>query len=170
MDEDVTALIKRRKYAPALERLVDLYGKKVLGMAIGILKDPARAEEATQDIFLKVWRAFPAYDGRAAPSTWLYTIARNTCLSVLRAESLRKTAPLSESAEPAIRETISGDLELMQLIDRLPEEQREAIVMFYLQERSVEEVARILDMPVGTVKSHLYRARLALGEMIGVRR
>ena len=55
-------------------------------MAIMYLKDQDRAEEVTQDIFLKLWQVLPAYDGRAAPSTWLYTIARNTCLSALRSE------------------------------------------------------------------------------------
>ncbi len=60
--------------------------------------DAGRAEEVTQDVFLKLWRALPAYDGRASPSTWLYTIARNTCLSAVRAESYRRTTPLDEAS------------------------------------------------------------------------
>src|SRR4030095_9234930 len=85
------------------ERLLDGYEKKVFRMALMYLKDRGRAEEATQDIFLKVWQALPGYDGRVAkPSTWLYTIARNTCLSALRAEHYRRTEALNEATEPSV--------------------------------------------------------------------
>src|SRR5437016_9776426 len=90
------------------------------------LRNPARAEEVTQDIFMKLWQALPAYNGRAAPGTWLYSIARNTCLSALRAEGYRKTLPLEAVREPVARTTAAEDLELGQYIDRLPEAQRQA--------------------------------------------
>jgi RNA polymerase sigma-70 factor (ECF subfamily) len=61
-------------------------------MAVAMLRDRWRAQEVTQDIFLKLWRALPSYDGRAALSTWLYTIARNTCLTAVRAETYRRPA------------------------------------------------------------------------------
>jgi RNA polymerase sigma-70 factor, ECF subfamily len=61
---------------------------------------------------------------------------------------------------------VINDMELAQSIDRLPEIQRVVITLFYLQEKSVDEVARMLGIPEGTVKSHLHRARLALGEMM----
>jgi RNA polymerase sigma-70 factor (ECF subfamily) len=131
------------------------------------LKDPARAEEITQDVFLKLWRALPDYDARASPGTWLYTIARNTCLSAARSDSYRRTVPLESAAEPAAPPRAPAlDRELAQCIDRLPETQRNVITLFYLQEKRVDEVARMLGIPEGTVKSHLYRARLALGEMM----
>ena len=166
MAEDLAALLHKRKYSGALEILVETCGKRVYGMAIAMLGNQVRAEEATQDIFLKVWRALPLYDGRAAPSTWLYAIARNTCLSALRSEALRRTIPLEESAEPAVGETVSRDVELSQMLRRLPEVQRQTLTLFYLQDRSVEEVALLLDLPEGTVKSHLHRGRRALGDMM----
>lgn len=166
MAEDLAALLRRRKYSQALEVLVETCGKRVFGMAIAMLGNEARAEEATQDVFLKVWRALPLYDGRAAPSTWLYAIARNTFLSALRSEALRRTIALEEAAEPAAGETVSRDVELNQMLRRLSEVQRQAVALFYLQERSVEEVALLLDLPEGTVKSHLHRARRALGDMM----
>jgi RNA polymerase sigma-70 factor (ECF subfamily) len=136
-------------------------------MALMFLKDPGRAEEITQDIFLKLWRALPDYDGRASPGTWLYTIARNTCFSASRSDSYRKTIPLESTSEPAAPPAAQPeDSELAQCIDRLPETQRIVITLFYLQEKRVDEVARMLGIPEGTVKSHLYRARLALGEMM----
>jgi RNA polymerase sigma-70 factor (ECF subfamily) len=167
MDEDVQRLLRKRQYAEALVKLLNAYERKVFRMALTFLKDPARAEEITQEIFLKVWRALPYYDGRASPGTWLYTIARNTCLSSSRAESYRKTVPLDSTGEPVTAPwTQAADTELARCIDRLPEIQRTVITLFYFQEKRVDEVARMLGMPEGTVKSHLHRARLALSEMI----
>ncbi len=137
-------------------------------MALTFLRDKARAEEVTQEIFLKLWQALPDYDGRASPGTWLYSIARNTCLSAARSDSYRKTLALDEFRERAAPPAgVIGDLELAQCMDRLPEIQRTVITLFYLEEKGVGEVARMLGIPEGTVKSHLHRARLALGEMMG---
>src|SRR6266852_5010963 len=163
MGDDVQQLLGKRRYHEALERLLDLYENKVFRMAVMMLKYPGRAEEVTQDIFLKLWQALPGYDGRATPSTWLYRIARNTCLSALRAESYRRTSSLGESAERAVSNTTALHAELEQCLCRLPETQREVITLFYLEEKSLEDVAQLLDLPEGTVKSHLHRARRALG-------
>jgi len=133
-----------------------------------ILKEAAKAEEVTQDIFLKMWQVLPDYDGRASISTWLYTIARNTALSALRAESYRETWPIEGGDPPAINgETGLRQLEIRQLLQRLPEVQQRVITLFYLQDCSVEEVARMLDLPEGTVKSHLHRARRTLADLLG---
>src|SRR5262245_3096438 len=167
MDEDVQHLLRQRRYREALEHLLNRFETKVFRMALTFLKDPARAEDVTQEIFLKLSQAMPAYDGRASPGTWLYTIARNTCLSASRSDSYRKVLPLDATSEPAgPAPTVITDMELAQSIDRLPEVQRTVITLFYLQEKSVDDVARMLGMPEGTVKSHLHRARLALGEIM----
>jgi RNA polymerase sigma-70 factor (ECF subfamily) len=170
MDEDVQSLLERHRYRQAFERLLELYEVKVFRMAVMFLRDASRAEEVAQDIFLKLWQALPAYDGRAAPSTWLYTIARNTCLSAVRSEAHRKTSPLDSIAEPAAKPAAGGDvlnrIELERCLERLPQMQRDVITLFYLQEKSVDEVGRMLDLPEGTVKSHLHRARLALASII----
>lgn len=165
MDDDVQQLLRARKHHEALERLLDLYENKIFRMAVMMLKDIGRAEEVTQDIFLKLWRALPSYDGRAAPSTWLYAIARNTCMSALRAESYRRTLPLDEAPEPAGRVPLS-DGYLQECLARLPDAQRSVITLFYLEEKNVRDVAKLLDLPEGTVKSHLHRARRALAEMM----
>ena len=103
MDDDVQRLLAARKYDEALERLLDQHERQVFRMAVMMLGgDAGRAEEVTQDVFLKLWRALPAYDGRASPSTWLYTIARNTCLSAVRAESYRRTAPLGRQRASSV--------------------------------------------------------------------
>jgi RNA polymerase sigma-70 factor (ECF subfamily) len=167
MDEDIQHLLQKRRYAEAFEQLLTRYDQKVFRMALAFFKNPARAEDATQDIFLKLWRALPEYDGRASPGTWLYTIARNTCLSALRSDSYRQTVPLDVAFDPpAPNAPQPGDTELTEYLNRLPDIQRTVITLFYLQEKRVDEVARMLDMPEGTVKSHLYRARLALAAIM----
>lgn len=166
MAGDVEQLLRKRRYQEALERLLDLHEKKVFRMAVMMLRDAGRAEEVTQDVFVKLWQALPAYDGRASASTWLYTIARNTCLSAVRAESYRKTTALDQSIEPFVASTAPRDIALEQCLSRLPDVQREVITLYYLEEKSIKEVATMLDLPEGTVKSHLHRARRALSEMM----
>jgi RNA polymerase sigma-70 factor, ECF subfamily len=167
MGEEVEQLLGERRYDRALELLLERYQDKIFRMALVILRDPARAEDVTQDIFIKLWRALPLYDGRAAVSTWLYTIARNTCLSALRSDSYRRTSALDETNEPSANSTTLLSVSVDQCVERLPDLQRQVITLFYMQDRSVADVAAMLDLPEGTVKSHLHRARRALGEMMG---
>jgi RNA polymerase sigma-70 factor (ECF subfamily) len=166
VDCDVQGLLNKRRYEKAFEQLLELYGKKVFRMAVMMLKDVGRAEEVTQDIFLKLWQALPAYDGRAAPSTWLYTIARNTCLSAVRAESYRRTMSLNQVSEPTVSNLAPLKIAWEEYLSKLPEIQREVITLFYLEEKNIKDVAELLDLPEGTVKSHLHRARRALGKMM----
>ena len=165
-DEDVTGLLRSRRYGAAFGHILDRYQEKVFRLAVSMLKEAGRAEEVTQDIFLKVWEALPIYDGRAALSTWLYTIARNKCLSAVRRESYRRTVPIEGCGERSGCETLSPRAEIRQLLERLPKVQREVITLFYLEDQSVQDVAELLDLPQGTVKSHLHRARRALADMM----
>ena len=148
------------------EQLLDLHQNKVFRLAIYYLKDPHKAEEITQEIFVKLWRTLPALDDRATPSTWLYTVTRNTCLTALRADGYRRTVPVDAIPEPSApgNNTLSK-LAINQCVDRLPDAQRAVITLFYLQEESLADVAQVLNLPVGTVKSHLHRARQALATM-----
>lgn len=166
MEEDVRNLLQARRYEAALERLLDGYENKVFRLALAILRDPGVAEEITQDVFLKAWRAFPTYDGRAAPSTWLYAIARNACLSAARAQAYRRTTPLDAVAEPVKSDPTTRHLVLEQCLARLPDTARHVITLFYYEQRSIKDVAAMLDLPEGTVKSHLHHARRALAKMM----
>jgi RNA polymerase sigma-70 factor, ECF subfamily len=167
VDEDVQSLLRKNLFGAAFELLLDRYQGKVFRLVYSMLKETARAEEVTQDIFLKMWQVLPDYDGRAALATWLYTISRNTSLTALRVESYRKTLPIEE-CEPQTTNWEVGiqQMEMKQLLERLPEAQQNVITLFYLQDRSVEEVAHMLDLPEGTVKSHLHRARRALANLM----
>jgi RNA polymerase sigma-70 factor, ECF subfamily len=166
MPETVEQLLRERRYDSALERLLDDYRHKVFRMAVAMLRDAARAEDVTQDIFVKLWRALPIYDGRASVGTWLYTIARNTCLSAIRSDRYRRTVALDDAAEPAVATTTPLAISVEQCLSRLPEVQRQVVTLYYMQDRSVSDVAGMLDLPEGTVKSHLHRARRALAVMM----
>lgn len=169
-DERPCELVRQRRYAEAFEELLGRYQDKVYRLAFSFTRDRGRAEELTQDAFLKVWRALPRFDDRRASlSTWLYSVARNTCLSALRHDARRRTQPLDGAPEPAARAPESGAAPpgvqgVWGFVDHLPEAQRRVITLFYAEERSVSEVGRLLDMPEGTVKSHLHRARRALAD------
>jgi RNA polymerase sigma-70 factor (ECF subfamily) len=107
-------------------------------------------------------------------STWIYTIARNTSLSALRAR--RPQASLSdpevmaavEAIDPAASvEVVADRAAVLRLVDQLPTKQRQAIMLFYMEGQSHEEVAAMLAMPVGTVKTLLHRARARLSAAAG---
>jgi RNA polymerase sigma-70 factor, ECF subfamily len=164
-DEDLQRMLSERRPAPAFELLLDRYQKKAFRLAYSIMGDSASAEDVTQDAFVKMWQILPEYDGRASPSTLLYTIVRNTALSALRTATHRRSASLDCSYEvPAASVDTAAQLETEQLVRRLPGAEQQIVRLFYLQDRKVDEVAQMLGMPIGTVKSHLHRARRRLAE------
>jgi RNA polymerase sigma-70 factor, ECF subfamily len=152
MDSHVQRLLQQGQRDRAFEEILALYETKVYRLVLSMIGNAARSQEVAQDSFFKVWQALESFDGRAALGTWIYTIARNTALTHLRAESYRQTVPLESIKEPAavnLQET--GDVR--KLVARLPEEQREVVELYYYQEKSVEDVALMLDLPEGTIKS-----------------
>jgi len=167
MDEDLRQWLSEGDRRRVFDALVPRYRVKVFRLVFSIVGNAARAEEVAQDAFLKIWLALDTYDGRAALSTWIYTIARNTALTHRRAESYRAVQPLDTVIESASQKPLAPELlDIDRMMTRLPEEQQEAVRLFYLQERSIEDVAGMMDAPEGTVKSYLYRARRALAKMM----
>lgn len=167
MEDRIVSLLERGERDAAFEAILDLLEKKVYRLVFSILRSPAHAEDVTQDVFLKVWQALPAWDGRASPSTWIYTIARNTALSYVRAASWKRTEPLTGVPEETKSSRPDDAVDVRRMLAQLPESQREVVELFYLQERSIQDVASMLDLPEGTVKSILHRSRKAMAAMMG---
>jgi RNA polymerase sigma-70 factor, ECF subfamily len=178
-DTDLLALLERRDYDAVLEALMLRYGQKALNLAFSMVRDQSMAEDLAQVSFVKMWQVLPRYDGRAQLSSLLYTITRNTCLSELRkrgrtvsldaltdAEHEDGIAPLSlpDDVDHAGRAGDSYDVQ--KLLDALPENYRQVVSLFYLEDCSVEEVAQMLDVPLNTVKSLLHRGRKRLAAMV----
>jgi len=162
------------RHARAFDLLVPEFQERVFRLAFSILKNRAAAEDAAQETFVRVWKALPGFDGRAALGTWIYAITRNTCLMDLRRRraAMSLDDPDSEAAaavEAQIATAPAPDPErdnLLKLLEQLPENQQQAVRLFYLEERSYEAVAESLGMPLGTVKNLLHRARKQLMTLV----
>ena len=181
-DADLLAALRAGDRRAVLEGLMDRYRQKVMHLAVSIVRDPVLAEDMAQTVFVKVWQALPKFDGRAALSTWLYTIARNTCLTVVERE--RRLVPLEdfqeaadddgdpmlfgrEAAGPETAGQAAAEYDVSKLLESLPEPYRRVVVLFYLEDRSCEEVGELLSMPTGTVKALLHRGRKKLAALAG---
>jgi len=162
------------RHARAFDLIVPEFQDRVFRLAFSILKDRAAAEDASQETFVRVWKALPGFDGRAALGTWIYAITRNTCLMDLRRRraSISLDDPDSEAAaavEAQIATAPAPDPErdnLIKLLEQLPENQQQAVRLFYLEDQSYEAVAESLGMPLGTVKNLLHRARKQLMALV----
>jgi len=172
-DAEVCRLLAAGQRDRAFERLLAAYRGRVYRLALSYVRTPADAEDLAQEAFVRLWRALPLYDGRASFSTWLYVIARNACLSELRRRGARPTASLDDDpADPAAPMSAASPVDLRMecetLVEMLDEPQRRIVRLFYLEERSYEQVAATLDMPINTVRSHLHRARKRLAGLMAM--
>jgi RNA polymerase sigma-70 factor (ECF subfamily) len=173
MDPGIEEHLAAGRHARAFDLVVPAYRDRVFRLAYSILRDRAAAEDAAQETFVRIWKALPGFDGRAALGTWIYAITRNTSLMELRKR--RSTVsfddPDSAEAQHAAASIATGPAEdperdnLLRLVEALPHNQQQAVRLFYLEDRSYEAVAEQLGMPLGTVKNLLHRARKRLMEL-----
>lgn len=177
MEEEIRQHLDAKRYQEAFELIVGAYQHKVFRLAVAMLGDPARAEEAAQEVFLRAWKSLSGFRGQASVSTWIYAIARNTCLSMAKSDQQHRTLPIEE---PAVRQTAESrealawgrreGPDIRSLMEELPENYRQVLALFYMQEKSYEEVSQILGLPMGTVKTYLHRARKMLARGRGAKR
>jgi RNA polymerase sigma-70 factor, ECF subfamily len=172
-DGGIMELVRADRRDEAVAALLAGFRRKVFGLTYSYLRNRDAAEDVTQEVFIKIWRALADFDGRASMSTWIYTIARNASLSALR--SRRTHASLSDPEVLAEADCAGASVpdetelhraQLMRLVDQLPPKQRQVVMLFYMQEQSHEEVGAMLAMPVGTVKTLLHRARARLSATV----
>ena len=173
MDDGIEQHLAAGRHARAFDLVVPAFQNRVFRLAYSILKDRAAAEDAAQETFVRVWKALPGFDGRAALGTWIYAITRNTCLMELRRRrpTVSFDDPDSDEAHRAAAAVATGPAadpereNLLKLLETLPHNQQEAVRLFYLEDRSYDNVAEQLGMPLGTVKNLLHRARKRLMEL-----
>ncbi len=171
-DQEIRACLDQKLYAPAFDLIVKNFSGKVMRLAYSILGNRAFAEDLTQDVFVRIWRALPAYRGLSSVSTWIYSITRNTCLTALKRDrakiaiSLDEPLIRAEAESEAFLPRGSSVIDLPSLLSKVPEKYRQVVMLFYMEEKSYEEVARQLDLPIGTVKTYLYRARKTLMSLL----
>lgn len=173
-DDDIISRL-RKGDAQAYAQLIDRYKDRGLSLALRILKSREDAEEALQDAFVKAYNGLPAFEGSSSFGTWFYRILYNTSLTALSRKKRRgaifEPMEADDCADMANDDTpsaISGietrDLmeKISETLSRLPGKYSVMITMFYLQELSYSEISEVMQMPVGTVKTHLFRGRAML--------
>ncbi len=150
---------------PAFARVYDRYSPILLGLLLRILRSRAEAEDVLQEVFLQVWQQARSFDAsRGRPFTWLVTLARSRAIDRLRAVDSRERAaqrsgedvpPVSPSQGWADEEAIRAERAeaVRDALGELPEEQRQVLVLAYLEGMSQSEIAAAKNQPLGTVKT-----------------
>ena len=179
-DETLLRLIARSQES-ALSELYDRYNRLVYSVALSALADPARAEEVTQDVFVRVWEkaeTFRAEQGRVA--TWLAGITRNRSIDVFRRgrarmEHMHISWEDAESLNPPAPQNVEAEADLAQrqrqvrwAVTQLPDEQRQALGMAYFHGLSHPEIAEELGEPLGTVKTRIRLGMQKLRQLLQV--
>ena len=168
-DPDVELMLRfQQGDERAFEELVRRHTRPVLNLVYRYIGDASRAEDVSQDIFVKVYRARMKYEPKAKFSTWLYRIAVNHCLNEIRARKSQPAlaAPVNDLLEQPSGEDPDQRIAHQELqaavkaaIDALPDNQRAAVLLARFEEMSYEEIAETMDLSLEAVKSVLFRAK-----------
>ncbi|CAB4641362.1 unannotated protein [freshwater metagenome] len=171
MNIDDLVLSRAQKGDPgALDAILRHHYDAIRAVCHRIVINSADAEDATQMALISVARALPSFDRRASLSTWIYRIATNAALDELRRIS-RRPIPTEDSALEHTQPDATGEVDARILIThalgRVATEYRVVLVLRHVADLDYEEIASVLDIPVGTVRSRLARGRAQLSEIVG---
>jgi RNA polymerase sigma-70 factor, ECF subfamily len=159
----------------AFSLLVQRYQRRVFNLVFRMLQDYEEASEVTQEAFLAAWQGLPAFRGEARFSTWLYRISYNCALKQLETRKRDKALQTALQAEQtfegddpknALLEMLDNQEMVQEQLSQLPPKYRIVLILRHLQDMTYEEMAEVLTMPVGTIKTHLFRARNLLKERL----
>jgi RNA polymerase sigma-70 factor (ECF subfamily) len=158
--------------AEAFQELIERHKGLVFALIARSVADRSRADDLAQDVFLRIYRGLPYFRGESRLSTWIYRIVANVCAQ----EQARRPTPASldddrhRPALPSAHDRHVSDLELRERLEkaiaRLPANQRLLVAAHYLEGVQYEDLAEALKLPLGTVKTHLYRAKQQLRRML----
>ena len=167
----------------AFELLVVKYQRKLGRLLSRFIRDPAKVEDVAQEAFIKAYRALPSFRGDSAFYTWLYRIGINTAKNYLVAMGRRAPTTTEFDSEEAenfedgdqLRDLNTPEAELMtrqiaatvnQAMEELPEELRTAITLREIEGMSYEDIANVMNCPIGTVRSRIFRARETIADRL----
>ncbi len=155
---------------PSFEPILDAHWGKILGLAVRMAGDAHEGEEIAQETFFRAYQAWPKFEARSSVLTWLFRIAINTCKAHMMKK--RRAAISLEEAPPLVvhdRDPIEAREERDRLefaMQAISPKHRMVLTLFCQEELSHEEIAGLLECPVGTVWSRLYSARSAMSEQL----
>ncbi|MCY1062970.1 MULTISPECIES: sigma-70 family RNA polymerase sigma factor [Nannocystis] len=169
-DEALVQAAGRADGEKAFGELLRRHQGKVRGLLLRLTSDRNLADDLAQEVFLRAYRGLCGFEGRARFSTWLYRIAYNVYLNhrarvrelAALPENFEAGAMAPETSMSASRSDMRKDLDAA--IGALPERYRAVVMLYYLEDVSYPEIAEILELPLGTVKTHLHRAKRMLRE------
>ena len=152
-----------------IKRLMDVYGNDVLRIAYLYLKDKYLAEDAYQEVFIKVYKNFNKFRGDSSEKTWIMSITMNTCKDMLRISWFKKVLMFKdveddlslksyENVDDSIISKVQNE-ELLKEVMNLPSKYKELLILYYYEELSTVDISKILKIPEGTIRSRLFRAR-----------
>jgi len=158
--------------------LVQRHEARIYGVCLRVLGDPDDAADAAQEAFISALRKLAQFRGDAAFTTWLHRIAVNACYDILRKQRRQPMLRLSGDDEgphpepgppsPDHADEIVATADAAAALAQVPEDFRVALVLADVQDLPYDQIAKVLDVPVGTVKSRVHRGRLALARAMGI--
>lgn len=155
--------------AEAFGQLVRLHERTVYNLCLRFMRDPHAAEDMAQDAFLKAYRRIASFKGKSAFSTWLYRLTVNTCLDEIAKRKRRQAHSLEPAGEPSFPPPHERDETaaiVRGCVAKLPERDAMLITLYYLEEESYDRIAAKLELPMGTLKTWLHRARKRLRTLV----
>jgi RNA polymerase sigma-70 factor, ECF subfamily len=174
-DDDALAERAARGDRGALEQLLERNADRIHAVCRRLVVHPEDALDATQEAMIAVAKGIRRFDGRAAFTTWMYRVATNAALDELRRKRRRPTPADSQvpgrpeiaQAGPSVEDRVGTRLDVDAALATLPREFRVAVVLRDLCDLDYAEIAAVLDVPPGTVRSRIARGRAALAEQLG---
>ena len=178
MDDSLLVIQAKNGSREAFSSLMELHQGRVYNLALRMTGSPEDAADLSQEAFLNAWRGLSSFQGNSSFSTWVYRLASNACIDFLRRRKRQQQAespislddeeaPCPEPADP--RGTPEEELERQELrravergLQALPDHHRQILIMRELSGLSYQEISAVLGLDLGTVKSRIARARLAL--------
>ncbi|KZL90612.1 sigma-70 family RNA polymerase sigma factor [Clostridium magnum] len=160
-----------------IKRLMDSYGNDVLRVAYLYLKDKHLAEDAFQEVFIKVYKNFDKFKKNSSEKTWIISITMNTCRDILRISWFKKVLMFKdinndsllhsyENIDNKVINRIQNE-NLLKEVMNLPSKYKEPLILYYYEELSTVDISKMLKIPEGTVRNRLFRARTILKSNIG---
>jgi RNA polymerase sigma-70 factor (ECF subfamily) len=167
-DQELVRLFTRGDSA-AFEELVRRHEQRIYNLSLRMLGRPEDARDATQETFLAAFRKLPSFRGDSSLSTWLHRVAMNACYDTLRRRKRRAEESLPEdpgAASGDLAESSAEAVDVQRALAQVPDEFRAVLVLHDVQDLPYEEIAEVLGVPIGTVKSRLHRGRVGLARLL----